>query len=163
MGVPTLPDDTYIVGVVRHTVTGAYIVVMCLGGDDVDPVAAFDDREAARTAQRETLAAIHQLAAVVENTDTSDAEAQQRGMALWADFLDRMYQKSTADISPLTPEHLAYIEGEIATVSVQSAQAPPVPDGFNRVLTYSPQALAGEEMPSVRLTPIDRKPEKGRQ
>lgn len=146
----SLQPDTYILGTVRHSLTGAHIVFLSLEGDDVTPIAAFSRAADASVAQLQTEEALRRMVDTMENAP--DEQAEEAGVAVWVTFLREMNAVSDTEVEPFTREQLAVIERGFAALKEQAAQVPDVPDGFSRVLTYSPDALAGIEMPRVRLT-----------
>ena len=152
--------DTYILGTVRHALTGAHIVIISLEGDDITPVAAFTRAADAAVAQTQTEDALRRMVDTMENAPDDESEAA--GVAVWVAFLRQMDAVSDAEMKPFSREQLAVIERGFAALKEQSAQVPDAPEGFSRVLTYSPEALAGVEMPRVRLMPMKPKLPKGK-
>lgn len=144
--------NAFILGTVRHSRTGAHIVFLSLDGEDVTPIAAFTRASDANVAQKQTEEALRRLVEVVESAP--DEEAEDAGIAVWVTFLRQMNAVSDAEMTPFSHAQLAVIERGFAALKEQSRAVPDAPEGFSRVLDYSPEALAGIEMPRVRLTPI---------
>ena len=153
-----MTDEQCIVGVTRHQRTGAYIVWMSLEGNDVTPVGAWRSEATATAAMEETAEEYHRLADAMENA--APEQAEQVGLDHWIAFIEDMKQRSDTEPTPFPDSQLAEMGRGIAALLKQRQQVPTSPEGFARVLRYSDAALAGLEMPRVRLTPMPLPPKK---
>lgn len=151
-----LPSTAFILGTARHAGTGAHTVYVSLEGNDATPIAAFIRAVDAAVAQTRTEDTLHQMLSTVVDTvkNDPDKDASAAGFAVWVTFLWELDAVSDAVVKPFSAEQLARIQQGFAALKEQARAVPAAPEGFSRVLTYSPEALAGVSMPRVRLTPI---------
>ena len=159
----TRNDNQVIIGQSKHHQTGAYTVWVSLNGDDVTTVGAWRAEAHAIQAMQETGEAYHQLTNVMGNAAPEQAETV--GVDQWGAFLDRMNQQSGIKATPFSQEQLAEIGRNIEALMKHHPTTQETPDGFARVLFYTPQTLAeltGLEMPRVRLAPMKLPPRKKR-
>ena len=155
---PFLSENQCIVGLTKHSRTGAHIVWMSLEGNDVTPVGAWKDEATAAPMVEETAHEFHRM------VDAMDRAAPRHegdaGFGHWSAFLSEMKGRSDADTTPFDDAQLAIIGENIAAMMEQKQAAPDAPDGFARVLLYSEAALQGSVMPRVRFAPMAMPPKR---
>lgn len=147
-----LNENQFLTGVTQHAQTGAFIVWASLDGNEVHLLAGFarlaDAEEAARDTEnsfRQTQDAMN--AAAPENADQAGADFMNA-------FVRQLVARSDREPTPFPPAQLQAIGQHIQKLWQEYQRIPDRPDGFSRVVVFTPKAFDGTEPPRVRLTPM---------